>query len=313
MTALRHVVAASEAGFRLERALARGFPSLGRRQALQCVRDGQVTVDGRRARAGERVEEGALLELVGVTELGPEPEPEAALELRLETPDVLVVAKPAGQPSVGLRPGERGTLAGALLGQFPELASVGALRREAGLVHRLDTATSGLLVVARTDAAWRELRAGLSAGLLQKRYLALVPTTGAVATQTSGQLAHWIAPSPKSRKRVRVSERARSLPFAGAREATLTWELVERGERVSLLCVDVAAAYRHQVRAQLAASGLPIAGDALYGGAPVAALGARLGLHASAVAWVGTETLPPFSVTDLVPAPFAEAVRARRG
>ena len=81
--------------------------------------------------------------------------------MRLETPHVIVADKPAGQPTAPLRPGETGTIANALVGRYPEIAGVGYGAREPGVVHRLDTDTSGLLAVARTAEAFEIMKAAL--------------------------------------------------------------------------------------------------------------------------------------------------------
>src|SRR5207237_751138 len=101
--------------------------------------------------------------------------PQAGLAIRSAHAEAhLVVAdKPAGMPSHPLKPGERGTAANALVGRFPELAQVGPSPREGGLVHRLDSETSGLLLAARTEAAHAMLRAQFTAHTVDKGYLAL--------------------------------------------------------------------------------------------------------------------------------------------
>src|SRR5690606_22597514 len=86
------------------------------------------------------------------------PEPDAPLTVRWESDAVIVVEKPAGQATAPLRADETGTLANALLGHYPELAGIGYSPREPGIVHRLDTETSGLVVVARTAKAFETLR-----------------------------------------------------------------------------------------------------------------------------------------------------------
>ena len=118
---MRLVVAASDGGERLDKLLAREVPGVGRKRARELCERGRVRVDGRRAQPAQPVTAGATIEL-SLDDEGPVPEPELALDVRLELANVLVVHKPPGQPSAALRSGERGTLVNALLGRYPELA-----------------------------------------------------------------------------------------------------------------------------------------------------------------------------------------------
>src|SRR5438045_3839950 len=138
------------------------------------IAEGRVRIDGRRAPKGAPVHPGARI----CVERPPpdQPAPQSELPIRIVHADAhLVVAdKPAGMPSHPLKGGERGTAANALVGRFPELAHVGPSAREGGLVHRLDTDTSGLLLAARTEAAHAMLRAQFSPRSVEKGYRALV-------------------------------------------------------------------------------------------------------------------------------------------
>ena len=285
-----------EAGQRLDRVVIRRVPGLGRKRAAQLFAEGAVHVDGRRAVKGEPATAGAEL----TVELSPTgslaAEPDASLDVRLEMPELVVVSKPAGQPSVPLADTEPGSLAGALLGRYPEMRSVGYRPREPGLLHRLDTQTSGLLVAARSAPVFEHLRAELSAGRLVKHYLAIV---GANGIDDQGTIDAPIAPDRSNRKRVRVGEDIENRH--AARRARTRYRVVKRNARFALLEVEVSHAYRHQVRAHLSFIGHPIAGDVLYGGEPVEALGARHALHASYVAWAGDAAVPAIAVEDRLP------------
>ena len=130
------------------------------------------------------------------------PDAAAPLNVRLELPELLVVEKPAGQPSAPLAPGELGTVANALVARYPEMAGVGYRPREPGLLHRLDTQTSGLLVAARSEASFAALKAALSGGLLEKRYLAVVTDHG---LERQGRVESVLSVDPKHPERVLVS------------------------------------------------------------------------------------------------------------
>lgn len=245
-------------GGRLDLLLAARFPGVGRRRWAEIFAAGAVEVDGRRARKGDRVAPGARVALAGAPPTGgalaPEPAPDAPLDLLHVDARVVALAKPAGVPSHPLRTGETGTAANALVARFPECASAGRDAREAGLVHRLDRGTSGVLVAARDAAAWRALRAGLSSGDADKRYLALV--AGHADAGASD------APLAQRGRRAIIARRGER----GALPAATTWEPVSCGAGLTLVRAHATTGRMHQVRAHLAAAGHPLAGDPLYGG-----------------------------------------------
>lgn len=286
-------VAPDEAGERIDKVVARRFPDLGRRSAAALFGLGRVLVEGRVAKKGDRASAGTSV-TVRIDEQPLEPETDLPIDVVFESPQVAVVRKPAGQPTAPIRPGETGTLANAILGYFPETREVGYRPREPGLLHRLDTQTSGLVVVARSADAFARLRKALAEGRIEKRYLAVV-RSGVVSAP--GMVEEYLAPDPRDHRRVSVGPAT----MPGARPATTRFRPIREGRVWSLLEVEVSHAYRHQVRAHLSWLGAPIAGDALYGGALVPALGERHALHASYVAWMGDEAVPRFAVNDPLP------------
>jgi 23S rRNA pseudouridine1911/1915/1917 synthase len=288
------VVSAEEAGERLDRLVVRHVPGLGRRGARELFAARAVTVDGRHDLAGATARAGSRIEIT-LGDERPLAEPTLPLDVRLERATLLVVHKPASQPTAPLHAGERGTLVNALLARYPALAGVGYRAREPGLVHRLDTETSGLVVIARNAAAFDTLVRALREGRLAKRYLAITATTGLPA---DGVVGGALGPDPTRRGRVRV------VPDPGrdyARAAETRYRVLETTPRFTLLELDVARAFRHQIRAHLAAIGAPLVGDALYGGAEWPGAGARHALHASYVAWAGDRTEASFEVNAALP------------
>jgi 23S rRNA pseudouridine1911/1915/1917 synthase len=290
----RYVVGPEAAGERLDKFLARAVPGVGRKRARELCDGGCVRVNGRRERAATPLTPGATVELELDAE-APLAEPGLELDVRLELDSVLVVHKPPGQPTATLRPAERGTLVNALVARYPELTLVGHRPREPGLIHRLDTETSGLVVVARSTDAFGTLTRALRAGRLVKQYLAV---TAAVELPQEGSIDAALGPDPTRHGRVRVvpdSERAY------AKAATTRYRVIEQNGGFLLLELEAARAFRHQIRAHLASLGAPLVGDSLYGGPEWPGAGTRHALHASHVAWAGDRTVPSFAVNAGLP------------
>jgi 23S rRNA pseudouridine1911/1915/1917 synthase len=173
---------------------------------------------------------------------------------------------------------------------------------DAGLIQRLDTHTSGLLVAARTPVAYARLRRALTAGEITKRYYAVVPQA---LLPGSGIIDWAIVPDRRKRRRVRVDKLRESI---AARQAITEWRVAKRGQKWALLEVSVGRAYRHQIRAHLAALGHPIAGDELYGSIPCPLSAGRHALHAYYIYWPGDEVISGFQVDDPVPELFEHLV-----
>lgn len=282
-------VSADEAGSRLDRFLVLRCPELGRRAAADFIERGLVRVGGRRAVKSQRLAAGDAVTLPLDFAEAPAAQPELLLDVRLERADLVVVEKPAGQPSAPLVASELGSLAGALLARYPEMKGVGYRAREPGLIHRLDTRTSGLVIAARSSAAFEVLRAALESHRIDKRYLAIVE-----ALRLPDELVIELPLMPGKSGRVVVA------PEGGAPCVSQLRTLERRG-RFALVEVSASRAFRHQVRVHLAASGWPIAGDLDYGGALRPELSGRHALHASHVAWAGDERVPAFAVDSPLP------------
>lgn len=283
-----------EAGQRLDRFLVRRCPELGRRAAASLIERGLVSVGGRRQSKGFMLRAGDEVRAPLDFGFAPSSEP-ASLDVRLERADLVVVEKPAGQPTAPLAPGESGTLAGALLARYPEMRGIGYREREPGIIHRLDTRTSGLVVAARSPLAFEVLRAALRAHRLDKRYLAIVEAAG-LPDEVRIDLPLALEPSGSGRVV------ALAPGSEGATSCLSVVRVLTRRGRFALVDVTASRAFRHQVRVHLSASGWPIAGDREYGGARREALAERHALHASHVAWAGDDRVPAFAVDSPLPA-----------
>lgn len=290
---LARIVSAELAGRRADEAVLRSFTDFSRKEVKALFEAGRVRVDGRRVKKGDRVASGAELRVDAPSE------PivaDASLPLRVlfESADFVIVDKPAGLPTAPLARTETHTLAAALLARYPEMRGVGFRAREPGLVHRLDTETSGVVLAARHAAAFHAARELFEASAIEKRYLALVEP----GMPARGEIAGWLGPDPSDARRVRVYAEA---PGVYAKPARTAYRVTERGERFWLVEVTVASAFRHQVRAHLAHLGYPIAGDAVYGGKSAAELGARHALHGSYIAWAGDAARSGFRAEAALP------------
>ena len=263
------VVSGPQGPARLDHYLRERDLGLSRRQLMLLFEAGHVRVNGRLASKGTRVQPGDHVEVLEIpAETGPAPDFDVPLCIIYEDSHLVAVDKPAGIPSHALRPGERGTVVSALLARYPELRGVGYRELESGLLHRLDNDTSGLLLAARDQPTFEQLRAAHERDEFEKRYLALVRGRPEVSVLRAYLRA--------DRRTVRVH----SEPFPGAKP--ISAEILSSAPYAdhSLVCVRVARAARHQVRAQLAERGHPIAGDQQYGGASLPGL-SRHFLHAS--------------------------------
>ena len=250
-------VPAGAAGSRADRFMV-DASGLSRAMVQKLIADGLLTADGNRMRSRDPVTPGALMELEV-----PDPRPETEnlpedipLDIVIQAAEVLIVNKPA-RLVVHPAPGHpTGTLVNALLALDLEdgagLATVGGVERP-GIVHRLDRDTSGLLMVARTDAGQVGLQAQLKARRIHKRYLALVQ--GSVVAQL-GRIEAPIGRDPKHRQRMAVVPDGRpSVTGYRVRERFREWTLVE---------CDLVTGRTHQIRVHFASIGHQIAGDQVY-------------------------------------------------
>ena len=177
-------VTADLAGSRLDAFLVRAGAAATAGAARRLLEQGAVRVDGRAGRKGQLVAAGQTVELQVAPQVGEAVLADPAMPLTVLYQDAALVAvnKPAGWPTHPLRPGERGTLASALVARFPECASASRDRREAGFAHRLDTGTSGVIVAARDPDSWQALRRIIGGERCEK----MLPGRGGAAAGAAG-------------------------------------------------------------------------------------------------------------------------------
>lgn len=264
-------------GSRLDVVLAKRIPTLSRRRAQEMLEEGEIRLNGRRARKGDRVQSGdrlALLREPVPSDFAAKPDLDVGLVVLFEDEHLVILDKPAHVPSHPLRPDEIGTVASYVVARWPETCFVGYRAREPGIVHRLDLGTSGAILVAKETETFEALKRMLEEGEIDKRYKAFVAPGPAPKL---GEIRLLLGNDPKDPRRVAVGGE-------GARETVSEVLRVTPHAFATEVEVRASHAFRHQVRAHLAWSGHPLLGDVLYGGEVTSGL-SRHALHASLLAF----------------------------
>ena len=240
-----------QSGQRLDQALAQLFPDYSRSRLQQWVKEGLVKVDGRACRSRDKVLGGEKVELEARLEEQVECNPQSIpLDLVFEDEHLLVINKPAGlvvHPAVGNRDG---TLQNALLNHDPNLIQL----PRAGIVHRLDKETSGLLVVARTPMAHKTLVEQLQAREVKREYRAVAKGV---------LVAGGTVDAPIGRHPV---HRVKQAVVPGGKPAITHYRVLERFAHHSYLRVNLETGRTHQIRVHMAHIKHALVGDPVYGG-----------------------------------------------
>jgi len=283
-----YTVSPSAAGQRLDRWLADAAhqPRAAVRRAIDQHR---VHVNGRRAAPGHALAADDVVTLDGPLDdrlAPPTPWHDAPIATLAQGADWIAVDKPAGTPVHPLHAGQTRTALNAVVARRPEIVGIGEAGLRSGVVHRLDVATSGVLLFATTPDRWQRLRDAFTNHLTAKRYAALVHGSPDPPQQ-----------SPRLRLTVRKHRPARVAvvpPDQPGRDCSLDFAVVDRNPTTTRLDVDLHTGFLHQVRVTLAHLGHPVVGDPVYGRPND--LAPRLMLHAQHLA------IDDIDVTS--PAPF---------
>ncbi len=290
---------AEDVGERLDKVLVARLDQLSRVQAQALIRDGLVTVNNRSAKASYRIEGGESISVqLPIEEEEIEIQPETIpLVILYEDDQIAVIDKPAGMvvhPSYGHR---SGTLVNAILGRWPESAALTGEER-AGIVHRLDKDTSGVIVVAKTAAALEHLRAQFKARTVRKRYIALVE---GMPETPEGIIDAPIGRDPNQRKRMAVAR--------DGREAVTEFRVLETYAYHSLVEVFPRTGRTHQIRVHMAFIGHPVVGDGVYGRRKQRIKMKRHFLHAATLTITRPDTGEPLTVESPLPVGLQDVLK----
>ena len=270
-----------------------------RSRAGSLIKDGCAAVDGAaQTKAGFALKPGARV-TIDIPEAAPSRAEAEDIDLNIlyQDEDVAVVFKPSGMvvhPAAG---NEDGTMVNALLHHLDSLGGIGGELRP-GIVHRLDKDTSGLLLVAKNDAAQLALSRQLQERQMEKHYRALVD---GLMKEPSGRVEAPIARSRKDRKKMAVDPEGR--------EAVTEWTVLAEGRGVTLLDVHILTGRTHQIRVHMKHLGHPVCGDPIYGSSRGAKV-PRLMLHAWSLAFTHPRTGERMTFTAELPEAFWAGLRS---
>lgn len=262
---------ASEDGQRIDQFVAESLPSLSRTEVQRLIKAGDILVNGAQIKPSYRLTAGetVLVNLPAPIERTVEAE-DIPLDVIYEDADLAAVNKPAGMVVHPAHGNETGTLVNAALARWPEMRRVTGEER-AGIVHRLDKDTSGVIVLAKTSEALKSLQAQFKARTTSKTYLALVD---GIPESSVGVIEAPIGRDPQQRKRMAVVKKGRP--------SITKYRILETFPNHALLELDLLTGRTHQIRVHLTWLGYPVTADRIYGRRkPSVLLKDRIFLHAA--------------------------------
>jgi 23S rRNA pseudouridine1911/1915/1917 synthase len=258
------VVEPGNAGIRLDAFLRRLLPHVSLRQLKRALNEGVFQVNQKKREKSYVVRAGELISFHGPNVLlAHEPAPRHATNVRTVYEDeaILVVDKPAGMAIHGFSARETDSLSNHLLAVRPELRNIGKSPWEPGLVHRLDRETSGLILVAKDQQAFSDLRAQFRTRQVRKKYWALLRGE----TPAQGCIDYPIVHDPKSRRKMKALVNSAGHRRQKRWQAATRYRTLAQDNGFSLVEVEILTGVTHQIRVHFAAQGSPVVGDSLYG------------------------------------------------
>ena len=260
------VVASADAGVRLDRFIAAQCPEMSRTRVQELIDSGHVFLDGKAAKKGAlhlRGTEKITLEISERPAIVARPEA-IPLEVLYEDADVIAINKPAGMTVHAGAGNTSGTLVNALLGLGLQLSKGGDPLRP-GIVHRLDKETSGVILVAKNDAAHGKLGEAFQQRAVTKTYLALVQ---GILKEKTGSIELAIGRDPIHRTRMATPRKSwRGASIVNPRAARTGWRVLAHIDNTTLVEVQLHTGRTHQIRVHFSALKHPVVGDTLYGAA----------------------------------------------
>ncbi|MBX3063172.1 MAG: RluA family pseudouridine synthase [Anaerolineae bacterium] len=302
ISVLNFTPTSDEQGERLDKAITARLEAASRVKVQQLIKEGYAAVNGKVAKASYRLEDGdavsvQLIDAIIAPDVSGEAKPESLpLDVLYDDDDVAVINKPAGMvvhPAAGH---SGGTLVNAILARWSQIAFVGGEGR-AGIVHRLDRDTSGVIVVAKTEAARLALMTQFAQRTVQKRYIALVE---GIPNTLTGEINAPIARDPQHRKKMSV--------IKGGREAITHFRVLQTYQNHSLLECLPKTGRTHQIRVHLAFIDHPIVGDPVYGRRKQTIKLGRHFLHAESITFKQPTTHQEVTVSAPLPSELAEVL-----
>ena len=268
-----YIVPASQGGVRLDAALVAAFPNTTRSFVQDAICAGEIKVDGRHVAKGLKLRGGEKIEILRLDEISDNkvaPNPDIAVKLVYEDDALLAFDKPCGMAVHPLMRGETGTLMNGVAARFPECIPLGDHPLMAGALHRIDSGTSGLVLVARNQEAFDALRQQFSEKTVEKTYLALVEGNVVDGGTLENDLAHdptlpYCRMIDSRHNRLTKIQRTKLRPLHAVTSYRPIAHTVVENEERTLLEITIFTGVTHQIRAQLALAGIHIINDRLYG------------------------------------------------
>ncbi len=309
-----------DAGQRLDTWLTAKLPEVSRSRIQKWIKAGLVTINDEAVTPHEAL---SLEDTVEVADYdAPKtkedallPRPDIGVDVVYEDDDIIVANKPSGLIVHPAIPGESNTLVNALIAQFPEIVGIGDDSQRPGIVHRLDREASGLLVIARTKAAFKNLKAQFQAHVVKKEYAVLID---GYPPADSGTIKLPIGRSASGGKMaarpIKLNKRSGELEMTpGDRTAITHYRIEEKLPKVTFLTVRTETGRTHQIRAHFHALGVPVVGDPLYGANRVGRMNSpRLFLHAKSLSFQHPVTDIELSFSAPLPKELDEVLKKAR-